>query len=49
MQAFAPSNTTADDQIDSLVASITFVVITFRLQISKEYNYYYILALTYLF
>ena len=43
------SNTNNDDaQMDSLVTSITFVVIAFHLQISEEYNYY-ILALAYLF
>jgi hypothetical protein len=36
-----------DEKTDSLVTSVTFVVIAFRLQISEECNYY-ILALTYL-
>jgi hypothetical protein len=39
---------TQNDETDSLVTSITFVVIALHLQISEECNYY-ILALTYLF
>lgn len=43
-QVHASSNTKNDDQIGSLLTSITFVI-TFRLQIARECNYY-ILTLT---